>query len=82
MTPFLQGFAEELIKLGVADAAAAGTGIKPPAPMKPIKAIKPVEFKPPPGLPSPKPPRMPKATMQMPRATGTPKAWSRPGVNS
>lgn len=89
MTPFLEGFADELVKLsapGEGDAA-AGTGIKPPKPLKPIAPMKPLgpieapKFGAPPGLPQPKLPRMPRSTAQMPKKKGLPKPWTRPRIN-
>lgn len=86
--PFMSGFLDELIKVGVSElgsAAAAGTGIKPPAAIKPGKPpagptpIDAPKFRKPPGLKAPRLPRfgtgMPKLPSNKPRLPN----WQRPG---
>ncbi|MBW2288656.1 MAG: hypothetical protein JRG90_12630 [Deltaproteobacteria bacterium] len=87
MTGVLAGFVDELCKLGVADSAAAGTGIKPPPKIhlpKPPVGVQPAsapKFGAPPGL---KPPRLPRVSMMAAKLPSTkpraPRAWTRPGA--
>ena len=91
MTPFLAGFADELVKLSATtDPAAQGTGIKAPTaikaprqprPMGPLEPYNAPKFGAPPGL---RPPRLPRTALTLPKGPQkrppNPLRWKRPTV--